>query len=266
MDATSTAAPSAVLPPETRCYRCNYDLQTLDPGSNCPECGEPIVRTLTFGLGHADKDWLRRQSRTMFLLIALCVLEYGVLQGNFLGAYGNLVILAGFAVAAVVACWRLSVPEPGRADFEGRGALARGLRLAIVAYTAGLVLLLPPVVDPTSRTWSLFVFGWLGALVLSTWLAFVIILQYTRRTARRGLIIHARLVAWSLPISKVLAYGTPVAVWLYGRYSYQDALFATLLGVVSWASTVSLLAAVALLGRMHEVFRAASLAAESDGQ
>ena len=61
MQPSETAIPVADPPPtELRCSRCDYNLKCLDPASNCPECGQPILQTLTLGLDHANRAWLRR--------------------------------------------------------------------------------------------------------------------------------------------------------------------------------------------------------------
>src|SRR5688500_16531980 len=136
MDSNSAAGPL----PETVCSRCGYNLKGLDQSSNCPECGQSIALTLTLGLEHADRDWLRRQSVTMLLLISACLLEYS--QPPYAPIYGYVRVFfhAVFAVIAISACWRLTTPGPRRAHTDAQAALSRGLRLTILLYAVGLLL------------------------------------------------------------------------------------------------------------------------------
>jgi hypothetical protein len=51
---------------DQRCITCDYLLRGLDPGGRCPECGTPIVRSLT-------GPWLRRGNLAQLNRLYLCL-------------------------------------------------------------------------------------------------------------------------------------------------------------------------------------------------
>jgi hypothetical protein len=246
---------ASVVPPQTRCYHCHYDLQGLEPSSNCPECGQAISLTLTFGLSSADRAWVRRQAKTVALLLALPVLQMGDVRSfGFYGAlfeWTNAAITWALVVVLVWACWRLSTPEPGRDPGDAQSALARGLRLCALAYAGVLVML------PFWRTFQEFAFliGYAGvaAMMLTTWLALRMLWALSRRSGRESLTAHAKVATWALPISSGLKFGL-VPVLLRTPILPDVVMFAVYLAAW-WGTLLAAVATVALIGRIHEVLR-----------
>jgi hypothetical protein len=251
MDPTPVAElPPEALPPETRCYRCNYDLHTLDPASNCPECGEPISRTLNFGLEHADGDWLRRQARTMFLLMALPVVQYADADYIRYRRYVGFPITLGLLAVAAWACWRLSSPEPERDRSDNQSILARGVRVCSLA-----LVVLVAIAQLSYRRYPappIFLYGVLGSLVTLCWLAPTLVMHLARRAGRSSLTTHARLIVWALPIAAIIRHVVPL---LPIGFPYEPGVGQVLYAVVTWVGSFAVFAAVALFARMHEVLR-----------
>jgi hypothetical protein len=242
---------ASVLPAETRCYHCQYDLQGLDPTSNCPECGRAIALTLTFGLESADRTWVRRQAKTMLLLIALPLIHAGSeWRGPADRAYRwTHTVITWLAVGTTVwGCWRLSTPEPERDPGDAQSGISRGLRLCVLAYAAFALSL--PFWDVFRQFWLVIAYAGLGATLLVEWLSVRLVLLMTLRCGRSSLTTHARLVMWALPATLAVRW-----VWPYSPYMVPPNVFYILHAASWWASILAAVTAVALLGRMHEVLR-----------
>ena len=253
---TTSIEPTAPAPGPTadiRCSRCGYDLKGLDPSSNCPECGQSIALTLSLALEHADRDWLRRQARTMFLLIAVALVDYQSPWGYGLG-YSMYYLGLGFRViataVAIWACWRLATPDPHRADVEEQGSLGRGLRAASVVYGMGLFVLFRNLMWDVlpDNLWILLFYLWLGAMLLTTWLASLILFRLARRAGAPSLVAHGRFVLWALPLSKAGVY----LITLLMVTDWDRGFVTVVITVVGWAAAICTLVSVAFLGRMYE--------------
>lgn len=53
-------SPRDVLDAGFRCVHCGYDLRTLRAGGRCPECGKPVMATLTAADGPVRPGWWSR--------------------------------------------------------------------------------------------------------------------------------------------------------------------------------------------------------------
>ena len=83
-----------------RCYRCQYDLRGLAREGRCPECGEPVRYTLALIAEGAYGPPIR-------LAKGLTIAAWAALPLMFLGVLVPASpALAGFASAAVIACFR----------------------------------------------------------------------------------------------------------------------------------------------------------------
>lgn len=49
-----------VIPGDVACVSCGYNLRSLASSANCPECGQPVMRTVGNPLIYADQNWLER--------------------------------------------------------------------------------------------------------------------------------------------------------------------------------------------------------------
>ena len=242
MEATSAALP------ETLCSRCGYNLQGLDSGSNCPECGQAIALTLTFGLEHSQREWLRNQARTMLLLLALPLVQYTDPRVVYRYGIANTIIAIGIVAVGTWGCWRLSSPEPGRDPSDAQSSLARGVRVCSIAFA--VVFCASFVRQRFGELWNLLVYVEIGALALLNWLVGALVLVLARRSGRTSLIAHARLVLWLLPLAPIVRYllGQPIA-WSLIEHDIGMSIYIT----TTWLTTLALFVAVPLFGRMHEV-------------
>ena len=255
-DATiPTVVPS---PAELRCSRCGYNLKGLDHSSNCPECGEAIRQTLTFGLLHADRVWLRRQARTMLLLIALPMLDYQTPnEWPYANYYVGVSVRVLLTAIATWGCWRLTRPDPLRPHTEREGMIARGLRVAAVVHALGLIVFFrsPAYSILSSQLWTLIFYAWAGALLFMAWLAMLLVLAVARRGGSPSLVTHARVIVWGLPLAKLSLVAFPMLALVM---RYESVL--GVLTVCSWAVSVVALLTATLLGRLHELLARASAA------
>ena len=239
---------TAVALPETLCSRCGYNLQGLDAGSNCPECGQAIELTLTFGLEHSQREWLRGQARTMLLLLALPLVQYTDPRQVYRYGIANTIIAIAIVAVGTWGCWRLSAAEPGREASDAQSSLARGVRVCSIAFAA--IFCASFVRQRFGELSDVLVYVQMGALALLNWLVGALVLILARRSGRTPLTAHARLALWLLPLSPIVRFliGLPIA-WSLTAQDIGLNIYIT----VTWLSTLAVFAAVPLFGRMHEV-------------
>src|SRR5438552_8339179 len=49
---------------DVRCFKCGYNLRAQSRDGRCPECGEPVLRTLSgYRLCYGDPHWVARLAR-----------------------------------------------------------------------------------------------------------------------------------------------------------------------------------------------------------
>lgn len=230
------------------CSRCGYNLKGLDRSGNCPECGQPIEETLTFGLHSADPEWLRYQSITMLLLGALAVAAPS--YGRLLDWYSYALRAVG-AVLGFYAIWRLTRPDPHNLT-DRDGAVRRGL--LVVGIGCFVLSLYKPAGEEYMYDLmpSAVMLLRLGGAVVQWWLVLLLVSRFAARTQNRFLQKHARVCLWAFPISQV----APWLAWLILQRVETVAAYVS--STVGWLGSFILLATLMLLGRMHEVLRSAT--------
>jgi hypothetical protein len=245
------------------CAICDYNLKGLAPDANCPECGPPVARTFTAELAQSDPAWLRFQARSMVLLVAFVLVNHVPYVGR-LG--GTAVWTALSIVATLVAawgCWRLATPEPASPPDHGHAFRQRALRLAAVVLALFIVgmhvraLLHPALVVSVAL-------GAVVCLVAATALVGLFLRDLARRSRDRSLLLHARIVLWAFPLTQVGELLGQFLVGLFARGEDPPGDWVYLIpGALNYAVGLAAYAAVLLLGRTHEVLRAAAHLADA---
>jgi hypothetical protein len=268
---TAPAIPEALSPEidaDLPCSACDYNLKGLPADANCPECGQPIARTLRFGLIHSDPAWLRRQAAAVPWLAALCINRISrpdFLYPNYpVAAYIGHALNIVAAGLALFACWQLSTPDarstaPGDED----GSIRRGLRLAAVVLLGLNVAAFPlfhrAPVSPYGRPTWLLMYALPIAFAATQFLALLLLARLARRSGSRSLQTHARVLLYvfpTLPLVGMLLYSIPI-LDLREFAEVAMAIYQTL----GFLGGVALLAMLILLGRMYEVLRTAAATA-----
>ena len=131
------------------CIGCGYDLRTLPPDANCPECGIPIARsTADTPLRFAPPSWLLRVASGFNWQIAanVCLLLYCLFYSEIRLLEGPL-LPSLFLVRSVLdflAVWYVTTPDPTLSEpttpslwqwarFVVAGAAALSIGLLVVA-------------------------------------------------------------------------------------------------------------------------------------
>jgi hypothetical protein len=262
---TAPAIPEALSPEidaDLPCSRCDYNLKGLPADdANCPECGQPIARTLRFGLIHSDPAWLRRQAAAVPWLAALCINRISrpdFLYPNFpVAAYIGHALNIMAAGLALFACWQLSTSDARSTEgADGDGSIRRGLRLAAVVLLGLNVAAFP--LFHRAPTWLLS-YAVPIAFAATQFLALLLLARLARRSGSRSLRTHARVLLYvfpTLPLAGMLLYSIPIFD-LREFAEVEMAIYQTL----GFIGGVALLAMLILLGRMYEVLRAAAASA-----
>ncbi|MFK7883833.1 MAG: hypothetical protein AB8F26_06590 [Phycisphaerales bacterium] len=136
------------------CFRCDYDLTSLSPEQNCPECGLPIEASLgRIQLAKAPPEYLAKLHKGVFIIQAaiICVILL-FFAGMFAGmtfasspngviprpidiSLGVLAVVLAFAL--LVGWWMFSEPHP---EYEGtyNGSDMRRTVRVLLVVAAGL--------------------------------------------------------------------------------------------------------------------------------
>ncbi|MFT3684566.1 MAG: hypothetical protein QM783_06485 [Phycisphaerales bacterium] len=150
---TQTDIPAPVTaPPGAVCRRCWHGLKGLDAASVCPECGEPIARSL-------DADWWGNGPTEPFARLARSVRAFFAGGVAFFLFYCGAMVVDHFKLSstwpkwvevctdtAMVALWFWLVLSLRRAAIAaGESRLTRGWAIKVTGFTAILscVLLVP---------------------------------------------------------------------------------------------------------------------------
>jgi hypothetical protein len=247
------------------CALCGHNLKGLSPDANCPECGQPVARSFIPALQQSDPAWLRYQATTMLPLAALCLAQAHPYRDTLRYPAEGFLTVAATALGAW-ACWRLSMPDPAAIASDDREAtLQRGLRLAVLLLT-GIRLLgvLNTFVHPAAGLTAGLVA--MACLFAAEVMVGLFLLRFARRAADPSLVRHARLVLWAFPLAQAAELLGPVltaAVYREGDYGNRLSLFNNLITVVNYLLGAAVFAAALLMGRMHEVLRAAARLADA---
>lgn len=209
----SHAAAEAVIDADVPCIGCGYNLRMQPRAGRCPECGESILRTLTFPhLSRSAPRWLvSLLDSVTVLLVSFGLALLSLFTHNDRDDLWSISVITAAWGTAWFAVWLLTRPEPGVRDFDAT-AWAWSLRVLVtIAYVAAFIA--PPI--------HFFAGPW-GSLVLLLMLACLApatCLYYNRLRRAAGRLPNKRLafqagalqvllpVATLLPISRMVMGG-----------------------------------------------------------
>jgi hypothetical protein len=152
--------------PEWTCVTCGYDLRSLDAEGRCPECGRPVLDSLT-ALGPVDLDVVPRLRGTVATSVALpfvlaaIMLVTGLVGGRTatIGLFAGLACVALYPVGTIVFGRQAAALARGRARFEPCMAIiivcGAGLAYAIPSGQRMLVVLLTGIAALAVLTWAM---------------------------------------------------------------------------------------------------------------
>jgi hypothetical protein len=252
----------AVIEEDLSCAICGYNLKGLAVDGNCPECGQTIARSYSPDLPRSDPRWLKYQANTMLLLGALCLVNFQPFTYSYSSFQAWIVLGILVSAATVWACWRLGKAEPSGPPGDGEATLQRALRLAPIIYT---LIRIGSLLSGSFSTTALGIIGVTAvvSLLLTNALVGWFILRLARRSNDPRLILHARIVAWAFPLSQASDVLLYLVSLMINRYDISPIIFANVIGVTRWILGAAVYYTLLLLGRMHEVLRAAAKVAES---
>jgi hypothetical protein len=256
---------SPVVENDLPCAICGYNLKGLTEDANCPECGQSVSRTFSPDITKSDPAWLRRQSLTMFFLLALELLGIvGYGSGYASGPLAMRIIYNMIVCLAItIGVFRLSAPEvPVAVSGATFDPWRRGIRAAVVLVFAIRILsYLPTSMDGRSwlddRFWQMLIIVGVVAILALHFLVGRYLYQLAKRFGDRVLTAHARVIFWALPLQFAVffAFNFVLIKWEFPEIRYYIST------LISWANTAVDLLYFILLGRMHEKLRFAAIKA-----
>lgn len=203
------------------CTSCGYNLRGLRAGGLCPECANPIDRSLRGDLLiYADPAWLRRLHLGVRLMLWYVVLSImmGVL-GGIVGGLGLPLIIAmlpalavGFVYVASVYC--LTTQEPRISGSEESMTLRNVIRAsALVSYAGSLIGVLSmfngsqPIIEVCGTVLQ-------GVGLVAVLGIFVYLRRFATRIPDEKLARSTRTVMWGLVASllSIFAAGIVAAI------------------------------------------------------
>ena len=226
MDNLPNLPPSLRLDEEGRiaqdvdCLGCQYNLRSLLPNANCPECGKPVIDSLeTDQLCLADPRWLKQLidglDLVLISVISLVVVPIvfgliltiskmlfsGINSGGWVGDVVALIMILQFLVLFILGHWRFTAPQPNAQLHNTSDKHRRIVRLTFVLCTVVFLIWRPGLQKgPVQMALS-------GVLLVVLGVA---ILTYARKLALR--MPDARLaravscMLWTWVVYVVIAY------------------------------------------------------------
>lgn len=124
------------------CRHCGYNLRTLSPKVQCPECGTAVGQSVHGDyLRYADPAWVRGLATGAMLVlvaIALRVLESGVIAGLMMmqdkfPRWTN-VLDIGSSFIGGIGFWLMTAADPSSTEIPGRQSLRKSARIFLMLW------------------------------------------------------------------------------------------------------------------------------------
>ncbi len=201
--AVPTAGNVGVIAFDLKCTSCGYNLRGLHEGGVCPECANPIERSLRGDLlQFADPAWLRQLHTGVRMMLWYVVINVLLaLLGVITGATGmpiGLVTIPALAASVfyVIAVFLLTIQEPRDSGVVESVTVRNAIRVSVVLSCMGSFV---EFVGPMLNAGSV-------SDVMAT------ILQMTGLVAMVGIFVYLRRFALRIPDGK-LAQTTRTVMW-----------------------------------------------------
>lgn len=137
---------AGLIAEDLHCRRCGYNLRTMSPEVQCPECGTAVGQSIHGDyLQYADPAWVRglaTGATVVFVATTLQTVCWAVIVGLVLnrypvpGWYWMSTIVTSTIVG--VGSWLITVPDPGSGGLDARARTRKRARLFLVV---GFVLM-----------------------------------------------------------------------------------------------------------------------------
>jgi hypothetical protein len=167
------------------CVSCEYNLRTLSIAGVCPECGQPVIKSIRRGLHEADLKWLKavRLGATILgwtwvgagaMVLTLLMLLDSVASPSHVitvSAWGVTLL-----IAYTVGSYRFTQDEPGT-QVPAWASVVTAIRACPVVLAFELLMLM----------WRAKIVGAVHHFVFGTLVVWVVLVDvHARRLARRG--------------------------------------------------------------------------------
>src|SRR6185437_1336865 len=197
------------------CYRCGYDLRTIDNAHPCPECGLLAERSrhLTDELHDTRPRWLRSLARGVWLMLNWLIADIGPIV---------------FLIGVICLTVEEGYPPADQADASLRWLLRRAAGIPLVTLLASqldtlLEMWFPPVLRSASgfvSTPAFWALGIIAALAIPP-LLFERLRTLAKRARSAHLAEHCRIVGVGSTLS-IIAIGIISIVLYYGDQWFGD--------------------------------------------
>ncbi len=124
------------------CRHCGYNLRTLSPAVQCPECGTSVGRSVHGDyLRYADPAWVRGLATGAMLLLVAIVLQVllaGVITGLVMiqDRFPKWTIVLDIAINFMggIGFWLMTAADPGSTEILGRQSLRKTARIFLILW------------------------------------------------------------------------------------------------------------------------------------
>lgn len=253
MDPAGPAAPLPSTPftdtveTDRPCLSCGYNLRTLAVSGVCPECGQPVLRSLQGKLlRFSAPDYVARLHTGVFLaqagVILMLLLTIGLIFVVVLAASGPWgldiegtfnALQAGAGMISLIGWWLLSSPDPAFVGTDDGSTARKVVRVSVAVSLVATVLTIPfGSVNLGAAATRAGAAGWATAMAVSiihliAWIVwYLAAMRYIRWLAPRlpsqRVADRAKMLTWLGPVLYVFGCGIGQLVALVFYYNLLD--------------------------------------------